>query len=94
VSWGKIDPDSLPDCVVCYLDSTISLPLITAYALTRAKARKPKRLYERRDEQLEAIREQYLKVGKIEKIEHRTDLKKKPKRNLAKRASSVGLKKK
>jgi deoxyhypusine synthase len=94
VSWGKIDPDSLPDCVVCYLDSTISLPLITAYALTRAKARKPKRLYDRRDEQLEAIREQYLKVGKIEKIEHRTDLKKKPKRNLAKRASSVGLKKK
>lgn len=94
VSWGKIDPDSLPDCVVCYLDSTISLPLITAYALTRAKARKPKRLYERRDEMLEAIRAQYLKVGKIEKIEHRTDLKKKPKRNLAKRASSVGLKKK
>jgi deoxyhypusine synthase len=94
VSWGKIDPDSLPDCVVCYLDSTISLPLITAYALTRAKARKPKRLYERRDEMLEAIREQYLKVGRIEKIEHRTDLTKKPKRNLAKRSASVGLKKK
>jgi deoxyhypusine synthase len=99
VSWGKIDPDSLPSCVVCYLDSTISLPLITAYALTRAKPRKPKRLYARRDEMLEAIRTQYLKVGKIEKIEHRTDISKKPKRNssksrtgLAKRASSVGLK--
>ncbi|HEY8899780.1 MAG TPA: deoxyhypusine synthase [Chthoniobacterales bacterium] len=94
VSWGKIDPDNLPDCVVCYLDSTISLPLITAYALSRTKPRKPKRLFERRDAQLEAIRAQYLKVGQVDKIEHRTDLtkKKKPKRNLAKRSSSVGMK--
>ena len=29
VSWGKIDPENLPDCVVCYADSTITLPLIT-----------------------------------------------------------------
>lgn len=93
VSWGKIDPDHLPDCVVCYLDSTISLPLITAYALSRTKPRRPKRLYDRRDAQLEAIRQQYLKVGQVEKIAHRTDLaKKKPRRNLAKRASSVGTK--
>ena len=93
VSWGKIDPDNLPSCVVCYLDSTISLPLITAYALTRAKPRKPKRLYDRRDEQYAAIRAQYLKVGTIDKVEHRTDLtkKRKPRRNLAKRASGVGL---
>jgi len=92
VSWGKVDPDSLPDCVVCYTDSTISLPLITAYALSRRARRKPKRLYDRRDEMLEAIRREYLKRGKVEKIEHRTDLKKKPRRNLAKRASSVGVK--
>ena len=38
VSWGKIDPDNLPDCVVCYVDSTISLPLITAYALSKLAA--------------------------------------------------------
>src|SRR5258707_13607957 len=43
VSWGKIDPDRLPDAVVCYVDSTIALPLITAYALARHKPRKPKR---------------------------------------------------
>src|SRR5437660_6663439 len=24
VSWGKIDPDRLPDAVVCYLDSTVA----------------------------------------------------------------------
>ncbi len=34
VSWGKIDPDRLPDAVVCYVDSTIALPLISAYALS------------------------------------------------------------
>ncbi|MEA2649177.1 MAG: deoxyhypusine synthase, partial [Candidatus Binataceae bacterium] len=49
VSWGKIDPDRLPDSVVCYVDSTVALPLITAYALARRKARKPRRLYEQRD---------------------------------------------
>ena len=35
VSWGKIDPDRLPDAVVCYVDSTIALPLISAYALSK-----------------------------------------------------------
>ena len=38
VSWGKIDPGNLPACVVCYLDSTISLPLITAYALSKLRS--------------------------------------------------------
>src|SRR6266478_4117185 len=52
VSWGKIDPHSLPDCVVCYTDSTIALPLLTAYVLARMKPRKLKRLYARRDEML------------------------------------------
>jgi deoxyhypusine synthase len=52
VSWGKIDPDRLPDTVVCYVDSTVALPLITAYALARRKARKPRRLLERREEMM------------------------------------------
>ena len=80
VSWGKIDPENLPDCVVCYADSTITLPLITAYALSKAAPRKCKRLYDRRDAQYAALREQYLKHGQVAKIEHRTDLDKKPKR--------------
>lgn len=81
VSWGKIDPDNLPGCVVCYADSTITLPMITAYALEKVKPRKPKRLYARREALYDALREQYFKHGKVEKIEHRTDLsKKKPKR--------------
>ncbi len=49
VSWGKVDPDRLPDAVVCYVDSTVALPLITAYALTRHEPREPKRVYDRRE---------------------------------------------
>ncbi len=79
VSWGKIDPENLPDCVVCYADSTITLPLITAYALTKAAPRKPKRLYDRRDALYEKLRAQYLKHGQVEKVAHRTDITK-PKR--------------
>jgi deoxyhypusine synthase len=48
VSWGKIDPDRLPDAVVCYLDSTIALPLLTSYALAKRKPRPLKRLYDAR----------------------------------------------
>ena len=55
VSWGKIDPDRLPDAVVCYLDSTIALPIITSYALSRHAPRKLKRLYERREELLKLL---------------------------------------
>src|SRR3989304_4370650 len=55
VSWGKVDPDRLPDAVVCYLDSTVAMPLLTAYALDRAKRRPLKRLYDRRDEFLATL---------------------------------------
>ena len=50
VSWGKVDPDRLPDAVVCYVDSTVALPIITAYALATHEPREPKRLYDRREE--------------------------------------------
>jgi deoxyhypusine synthase len=56
VSWGKVRPDTLPDAVVCYSDSTIALPLVAAYALDRHRKRKPKRLYRRRGAMLAALR--------------------------------------
>ena len=62
VSWGKIDPDKLPDTVVCYVDSTVALPLITAYALARRKARKPRRLFEQRDAMMDKLKSAYEKV--------------------------------
>ncbi|HLB37812.1 MAG TPA: deoxyhypusine synthase [Gemmatimonadales bacterium] len=48
VSWGKVDPSRLPDAVVCYVDSTIGLPLLAAYGLARRQPRPLRRLYERR----------------------------------------------
>ena len=47
MTWGKVDPSQLPDTVTCYLDSTVALPLITAYALAQHAPRKPRRLMER-----------------------------------------------
>jgi deoxyhypusine synthase len=60
VSWGKVDPDQLPDTVVCYLDGTIGLPLLTAYALAKTPARPPRRLYDRRIEMMAHLHEAYI----------------------------------
>jgi deoxyhypusine synthase len=59
VSWGKVDPDMLPDAVVCYTDTTIALPLLTAYALARHAPRPPKRLFQRREELAARLRAEY-----------------------------------
>jgi deoxyhypusine synthase len=59
VSWGKIDPDQLPNTVVVYTDATIALPLLTAYALARRPARALRRLYDRRDALVERLRRDY-----------------------------------
>jgi deoxyhypusine synthase len=64
VSWGKVDPERLPDAVVCYLDSTVALPLISAYALTKHKPRKPRRLYERREEFMSLLLSEYKKSSR------------------------------
>lgn len=64
VSWGKIDPDQLPDAVVCYLDSTVALPIITAYALAKHKPRKPRRLYQRREEFMDLLLNEYQKSSR------------------------------
>jgi deoxyhypusine synthase len=59
VSWGKVDPARLPDAVVAYLDSTVGLPLLAAYALARVPPRPPKRLYARREELMTRLRTAY-----------------------------------
>src|SRR5690348_10031020 len=63
VSWGKIDPDRLPDAVVCYLDSTVALPLLTSYAHARHAKRPLRRLYERRDEMMNLLRAEFERAG-------------------------------
>ncbi len=61
VSWGKVDPNKLPDAIVCYLDSTVALPMLTHYALARHKPRKLRRLYDRLPEFVERETKEYWK---------------------------------
>jgi deoxyhypusine synthase len=63
VSWGKIDPDRLPDAVVCYLDSTVALPLLTSYAHAKHARRPLKRLFDRRKEMLDRLTAEYRRTG-------------------------------
>ncbi len=59
VSWGKIKPDQLHSTVVIYGDSTIALPLLTAYAVSKAQARPRRELYAKREELLVELKEAY-----------------------------------
>jgi deoxyhypusine synthase len=63
VSWGKIDPDRLPDAVVCYLDSTVALPLLTAYAHARHAPRTLKRLLDRREHNMRVLRDEFARAN-------------------------------
>lgn len=59
VSWGKIKPDQLKSTVVVYGDSTIALPLLTVYAVSKASPRPRKELYARREELLKELKLAY-----------------------------------
>ena len=60
VSWGKVDPDKLADSVVVYADSTIAAPLLVAYAISRVKPRRLRRLYDRREELVGKLKKDFL----------------------------------
>jgi deoxyhypusine synthase len=59
MTWGKVDPEQLPDTVTCYLDSTVALPLLTAYALAKRRPRPQRRLMDRLDELTRRLAEAY-----------------------------------
>lgn len=59
VTWGKVDPDQLPDAIVCYVDSTIALPMLAHYALARHKPRKLKKLYHKLPQFMENLEREY-----------------------------------
>ncbi len=64
VSWGKVDPNKLPDAVVAYADVTIALPILTHYALANHKRRKLKELYTKRDEYMTRLVREYFAHNK------------------------------
>ncbi len=59
VSWGKIKPDQLKSTVVVYGDSTIALPLLTAYAVSKANPRPRRELFTKREELLKELEVAY-----------------------------------
>jgi deoxyhypusine synthase len=69
VSWGKVDPDRLPDAVVCYTDTTIAMPVLTHYALARHPRRKLRRLFDQRGKMLKALTKEYFKHNKVKMID-------------------------
>ena len=69
VSWGKVDPDRLPDAVVCYTDTTLAMPIFTHYALARHKPRKLHRLYDKRGPLMKALTKEYFRYNKVKMLD-------------------------
>ncbi len=67
MTWGKVDPDKLPGTVTCYVDSTVALPLLTAYAMTRVKPRPLKRYIDKLPALTKKLQERYAEVMKERK---------------------------
>jgi deoxyhypusine synthase len=70
VSWGKVDPEELPNTIVCYTDTTIALPILTAYAIAQCEPRPLKRLYDRRSQMLTKLQLDY-QLAKAQKPQER-----------------------
>src|SRR3954465_15203506 len=64
MTWGKVDPDQLPDTVTCYLDSTVALPLLTAYALSRRPPRPQRRLMDRLESLTQQLQQEFMSRGR------------------------------
>lgn len=62
ITWGKINPDQLSDTVVVYADTTIALPLLTHSGLNTSHPRIQKRLYDKRGEALQLLRDSIAKI--------------------------------
>src|SRR5207244_2280202 len=73
MTWGKVDPSQLPDTVTCYVDSTLALPLLTAYALATRAPRRPRRLMDRLGEVMGLLEEHYRTKSPREKGEVRQE---------------------
>ena len=59
VSWGKVNPGSLPSTVVAYCDATIAFPLFCEYVVGSPRGQRPRKgLYHRRDELMDALEQQ------------------------------------
>jgi deoxyhypusine synthase len=65
MTWGKVDPQQLPSSVTCYLDATVALPILTAYALSAHSPRPLRRLMDRLPAMMAHLEKEYAR--RIEK---------------------------
>lgn len=73
VSWGKVDPNKLPDTVVCYTDSTIAMPIMVAYAMEKIGKRPLKKLYFELDGLVAKLKKEHEKaLAKHQKVVRKT----------------------
>ncbi len=70
MTWGKVDPEQLPDTVTCYLDSTVALPILTAYSLAGHAHRAPRRIMDRLDEVTKQLVAEYTAKAATRAAEH------------------------
>jgi deoxyhypusine synthase len=68
MTWGKVDPQQLPDTVTCYVDSTIALPFLTAYALANHTPRPHRRLMDRLEALTDELKREYDIRKKAERV--------------------------
>ncbi len=68
VSWGKVDPEKLPDCVVAYCDTTIALPLMASYVLNKCRPRERKQLYAKRERLLDTLSVKYRESPRFKRL--------------------------
>lgn len=61
ISWKKIKPNDVKNDVVVYCDVSIAAPLIFSYILSKKHKRKLKRVYTKREEHLENLKDMYSK---------------------------------
>src|SRR5436305_500644 len=59
MTWGKVDPDQLPDTITCYLDSTVALPILTAYSLAKHPPRPLRHLMDKLDGLTAQLQKEY-----------------------------------
>jgi len=58
VSWGKVNMKELKNTVVVYSDTTIAAPILFSYAISKAKPRKLKKLYLKREKMMGKLRKE------------------------------------
>lgn len=60
VSWAKIDPDTVNQSIVCYSDTTIVMPLLTAYLQDCGIQREHKRLNKKIDGLMKNLKDAFM----------------------------------